>query len=133
MLKEAGYWHERAGDAYLSVPARVMGAEEKAYYALIEYRSALQDYVSGPRMLKAAKSYLKALDTCLKGGKEGYSHEMLFAGHLSAKVGLFRKAAGFFQESAKQFEQESKLTLAREMRKLAESYSKLGRKRSSGK
>jgi tetratricopeptide (TPR) repeat protein len=117
--KKAAYWHERAGDGYLKVPKRVMGAQERAYYALVEYRSALQDYMSGAPMRRAAQRYLNALNTCLKGGKEGYSHEMLFAGHLSAKLGYLKKAAGFFMDSAKQFEHEAKLKLAREMYELA--------------
>lgn len=118
-LKRAAYWHERAGDGYLRVPTRVMGAQERAHYALVEYRGALQDYMSGAAMRRAAQRYLNALNMCLKAGKEGYSHEMLFAGHLSAKLGFLKKAAEFFMDSAEQFEQEAKLKLAREMYELA--------------
>jgi tetratricopeptide (TPR) repeat protein len=118
-FKKAGYWHERAGQAYKKLPTNFMGAQEKAYYALIEFRGAVQDYSSGESMRRAAHAYLKALNTCLTAGKEGYSHEMLFAGHLSIKMGQLRKAAGFFKDSAKQFEQERKPKLAREMHRLA--------------
>jgi hypothetical protein len=96
-----------------------MGPQEKAFYALVEFRSALQDYKSGTSMQRAAKRYLAVLGICLKAGKEGYTHEMLFAGHLSARLGHLRKAAGFFMDSAKQFEQEAKLKLARETYELA--------------
>ncbi len=121
-LKKAAYWHERAGQGYMRLPARVMGAQERAYYALVEFRGALQDFMSGAPMRRAAIRYLKALETCLKGGKEGYSHEMLFAGHLSAKIGFRRKAAGFFMDCGKQFEREAKLKLAHEMYDLSAHY-----------
>jgi len=108
-----------------------MGAQEKTFYALVEFRSALQDYRSGTMMRRAAKRYLTALEICLKAGKEGYSHEMLFAGYLSAKIGLLKKAATLFMDSAKQFEQE-KPNLAREMYELAAScFEKVGKKRTA--
>ncbi len=118
-FKKAGYWRERAGQAYMKLPTSVMGAQERAYYALIEFRGAVQDYSSGESMRRAAHAYLKTLNTCLTAGKEGYSHEMLFAGHLSIKMDQLRKAAGFFNDSAKQFEEERKRKLAREMHRLA--------------
>jgi tetratricopeptide (TPR) repeat protein len=121
-LRKAAYWHERAGHGYLKLSNRIMGAQERAYYALIEYRAALQNYMSGASMRRAAQQYLRALNTCLEAGKEGYSHEMLFAGHLSARLGQLKRAAEFFMDSAKQFEQESKVKLAREMYELASTY-----------
>ena len=125
-LNEAAYWHERAGDGYMKLPNRVMGKQERAYYALVEYRGAVQDYMRGQLMRRAAKRYLNALSICLKGGKEGYSHEMLFAGYLAGKIGLPKKAASFFKESAKQFEHEAKLELSRETYTLAEHFSRKG-------
>jgi tetratricopeptide (TPR) repeat protein len=122
LLKKAATWHERAGLSYLRVPNSVMGAQERAYYALVEFRDALQNYKSGALMRRAAQRYLKALGICLKAGKEGYSHEMLFAGHLSAKLGSAKRAAAFFADSAMQFEQEKKRKLAREMYELAAVY-----------
>ena len=78
-------------------------------------------------MKRAAQHYVKALDTCLKGGKEGYSHETLFAGYLSAKLGMLQKSASFFMDSAKQFEREAKLKLAQEMYQMAAfSFDRLG-------
>jgi hypothetical protein len=131
---KAAYWRERAGGGYLKLSNRVMGSQERAYYALVEFRSAVQDYKSGASLLRAARSYLKALKICLKTSKEGYSHEMLFAGHLSAKMGLLKTAASFFADSAKQLEQERKLNLAREMYQLAADYSdKAGDRRSANK
>lgn len=118
-FKKAGYWHERAGQGYMSLPTRVMGAQERAYYALVEFRSAVQDYSSSRLMRRAAKCYLKALSACLRGGKEGYSHEMLFAGHLCAKLKMPQRAASFFTDSAQQFSRESKNDLAAEMLSLA--------------
>jgi tetratricopeptide (TPR) repeat protein len=126
-LKEATYWHERAGQAYMRLPSKVMGTQERAYYALVEFRSALQEYMAGPAMKRAGQRSVKALDTCLKGGKEGYSHEMLIAGYLSAKLGMLKKSATFFTDSAKQFEREAKLKLAREMYEMpAFSFDKAG-------
>ena len=63
-----------------------------------------------------------ALETCLKASKEGYSHEMIFAGFLSARMGLWSKAAGLFAESAAQLQKESEFALAREMFETAEFY-----------
>ncbi len=121
-LKKAGAWHEKAGDAYLKISGRVMGEPERAYYALLEFRSALQDYGSGKRMPRAAARYLHSLTTCLKYSKEGYSHEMLFAGFLSAKLGSHKQAGRFFRDSSKQFEQNRDTELAREIRELALKY-----------
>ncbi len=121
-LKTAGTWHEKAGDAYLKISNRIMGEPERAYYALLEFRSALQDYGSGKRMRRAAARYLHSLTTCLKHSKEGYSHEMLFAGFLSAKLGSHKQAGRFFRDSSKQFEQGGDTQLAREIRELALKY-----------
>lgn len=104
---------------YLKLPRGTMSAQEKAYYALIEFRGAVQDYRSGESMRRAAEAYLQALNTCLKAGKEGFSHEMLFAGYLSKKIGQLRKAANLFADSAVQFNRERKLKLAQEMNRLA--------------
>ena len=118
-LKKAGAWHEKAGYAYLNISNRIMGEPERAYYALLEFRSSLQDYGSGKRMRRAAARYLAALATCLKHSKEGYSHEMLFAGFLSAKLGSHKRAGRFFMDSAKQFEQGKDTALTREIYALA--------------
>jgi tetratricopeptide (TPR) repeat protein len=126
-INKAAYWHERGGQAYLRLPSKVMELQERAYYALVEFRHALQEYMPGPSMRRAAQRHIKALEVCLKGGKEGYSHEMLFAGYLAAKLGMLRKSANFFLDSAKQFEQETKLKLAREMYEMAAfSFEKMG-------
>jgi hypothetical protein len=113
-LRKAGYWHEEAGQGYLKLQSRLMGPQERAYYAMVEFRSAIQDYAHTPSMRSAAYSYLKALEICLKAGKEGYSHEMLFAASLCAKIHAFKKAAGFFAETAAEFEKEKQRGLARE-------------------
>ena len=113
---EAAHWRERAGNAYAKLPNRLMGSQERAYYALVEFRSAVQDYRTVGGMRRAALAYLRALDTCLRTSKEGYSHEMLFAGFLSKKLGLRTKAVDFFKDAAEQFEREGKSQLAREMR-----------------
>ena len=118
-LKRAAAWHQKAGEAYLKIPSRIMGEPERAYYVLLEFRSALQDYGSGKGMRRAAARYLTALTTCLKHGKEGYSHEMLFAGFLSAKLGSHKRAGGFFMDSAEQFKQGKDTELAREIYTLA--------------
>jgi tetratricopeptide (TPR) repeat protein len=101
-LNKAGAWHEKAGKAYLKVSNRMMAEPERAYYALLEFRSALQDYGSGKNFRRTATRYLAALEKCLKHGDEGYSHEMLFAGFLSAKLGANSKAARFFTKASKQ-------------------------------
>ena len=118
-LKRAGAWHEKAGDAYLRISNRTMGEPERAYYALLEFRSALQDYGSGKEMQRAAARYLTALTTCLKHGKEGYSHEMLFAGFLSANLGSHKRAGRFLMDSAEQFKQGRDTELAREIYTIA--------------
>lgn len=115
---EAARWRERAGNAYAKLPRQVMGSQEKAYYALVEFRTAIQDYRTIRGMRRATGAYLKALDTCLRASKEGYSHEMLFAGFLAKKLGLRKKAAGFLEDAAEQFERDGKLSLARELREL---------------
>ncbi len=69
LLKRAAHWHERAGRGYMQLPSRVMGTQEKAYYALVEFRSALQDYVSGTSMRRAAKLYLNSLRSALRQGR----------------------------------------------------------------
>lgn len=100
LQRKAGYWHERAGLGYMRLPARVMGREERAYYGMVEFRNAIQNYA--PALLsrrKVVDRYLSALRVCLKGGKEGYSHEMLFAAHLCVKIHEFRQAADFFTEA----------------------------------
>jgi tetratricopeptide (TPR) repeat protein len=112
---EAATWRERAGNAYARLPTRVMRSQERTYYALVEFRSAIQDYKNTKGMRRVTNAYLKALDTCLKASKEGYSHEMLFAALLAKKLGLRKKAAGFFKDAAKQFERDGKSTLAREL------------------
>jgi len=108
-MSKAGYWHEKAGQGYMRLPTRVMGQQERAYYGLIEFRSAVQDYTPDASMRKAAKNYMRALSLCLKAGKEGYSHEMLFAGHLSSKIKDFKRAAEFFADAAEQLKNEPKL------------------------
>lgn len=113
-LGKAGYWHEEAGQGYMKVPSRLMGPQERAYYAMVEFRSAIQDYAPNPSMRSAAHSYLKAIRVCLKAGKEGYSHEILFAASLCAKIHEFKKAAEFFADTAAQFEREKQEGLAHE-------------------
>jgi tetratricopeptide (TPR) repeat protein len=121
-LKNAAYWHQQAGEAYLKVPNRLMGAQERAYYAMLEFRGAVQDLAPDVSMRRAADSYLKALKMCLNAGKEGYSHEMLFAAHLCVKIHEFKDAAGFFAESAAQFEKEGQTELAEESHLLEGQY-----------
>ncbi len=103
----------------MALPTRVMGTQERAYYAVLEFRSAIQDYKLVPSTRRATKSYLKALGVCLERGKEGYSHEMLFAGLLCAKLKMPQRAAAFFIDCAQQFSRESKNELAVEMYAMA--------------
>ena len=121
-LRKAAYWHVRAGEAYLKVPAGIMGPQERAYYAMLEFRGAVQDLAPDASMPSAAYGYLKTLKVCLKTGKDGYSHEMLFAAHLCAKIHEFRQAAEFFAETATQFEKEGQGALAKESRILEAQY-----------
>jgi tetratricopeptide (TPR) repeat protein len=128
-LRKAGYWHERAGEGYLKVPSRLMGPQERAYYAMVEFRGAIQDYAPNPS-LRAAHNYLRALQVCLKAGKEGYSHEMLFAANLCAKIHEFKRAAELFDDAATLFEKEKQGGLAHESYLLgAEYYEKSGNAR----
>jgi hypothetical protein len=109
-----------------------MGLQERAYYAMIEFRSAIQDYVPSSTIRKNAKNYLNALSICLKAGKEGYSHEMLFAAHLCVKTGAFNKAGQLFADAAEQLENEPRL--AREAFELAcKCYERLGNRRTAAK
>ncbi len=125
-LKTAAAWHEKAGKSYLKVSNRIMREPERAYYALVEFRSALQDYGSGKRMRQTAARYLAALATCLKHGEEGYSHEILFAGFLSAKLGAHEQAGRFFTHAAKQLEEAE---LSKEAYELASQHLLLGKNR----
>ena len=120
--QKAGYWHEKAGQGYLQVSSKSMGLQERAYYAMVEYRSAVQDYAPNLSGRSVARAYLRALAVCLKGGYEGYSHEMLFAGHLCAKIHEFKKAAQFFAETAEMFSKNKEERLARESYSLAAKY-----------
>ena len=74
--------------------------------------------------MRSAYGYLKALQLCLKSGKEGYSHEMLFAASLCAKVHEFKRAAEFFADTAIQLEKEKQRSLAYESYLLAAQYYK---------
>lgn len=128
VLKKAGAWHEKAGEAYIRTPNRIMGEPERAYYALLEFRSALQDYGSGKKMRQAAARYLAALAACLKHGGEGYSHETLFAGFLCSKLGAQRRAGRFFASAGKYLQEED---LSKEAYALASQHFLLGRDRRS--
>jgi tetratricopeptide (TPR) repeat protein len=121
-LKKAAYWHERAGEAYLKVPSKLMAAQERAYYAMLEFRGAVQDWAPDASRRSAADRYLKTFKMCLSSGKEGYSHEMLFAAHLCAKLHHFKQAAEFFAETATQFEKEGQAALAKESHLLEAQY-----------
>jgi tetratricopeptide (TPR) repeat protein len=121
-LNEAALWHEKAGQGYMKLPSKIMGASERAYYGMIEFHSAVQDYAPSLAMRRAAKSYLDALRVCLRAGKEGYSHEMLFAAHLCAKIRDFTRAAQFFADTAEQFKKEKVPKLARETTEWAAKY-----------
>ena len=115
LQRKAGYWHERAGLGYVQLPGRIMGRQERAYYEMVEFRNAIQNYA--PALLsrrKVVDKYLSTLGVCLKGGKEGYSHEMLLAAHLCAKIHEFKKASDFFAQAASQFKDEGQDKLARE-------------------
>jgi tetratricopeptide (TPR) repeat protein len=121
-LKKAGYWHEKAGQGYVKLPTKIMGVQERAYYGMVEFRSALQDYAPNSSMRRAAKSYLNSLTICLRTSKEGYSHEMLFAAHLYAKIREFKRAADFFADTAEEFKKEKEVKLANETYELAAKY-----------
>jgi tetratricopeptide (TPR) repeat protein len=116
--RRAAYWHERAGQGYMKLPARVMGRQERAYYAAVEFHAAIQDYAPKLARHGEVQSYLRALGVCLEAGKEGYSHEMLFAAHLCAKIHVFRQAAVFFTDCAVRFQKEGQSVLARECYRL---------------
>jgi len=121
---KAAVWHERAGRSYMKLPTAVMGRQERAYYAMGEFRAAIQDYTPYLSGRSAVRSYLKALAICLEPGKEGYSHEMLFAAHLCAKTHAYGRAARFFTDTALQFQKERQEVLARESYRLAVEYCK---------
>lgn len=96
-----------------------MGKPERTYYAMMEFRAALQDYQTGNDMRRAAAKYLSALSTCLKDGAEGYSHEMLFAGLLYAELGSHRESGKLLTACGKQLEAAKEERLAREVFALA--------------
>jgi tetratricopeptide (TPR) repeat protein len=126
-FRKAAYWHEKVGQGYMKLPTAVMGKSERAYYGMVEFRAAIQDYAPNLARRTAVQSYLKALAICLKPGKEGYSHEMLFAAHLCAKLREFKTAAAYFEDTAKQFETEKQVDLAKETYALAaQFYDKAG-------
>lgn len=118
----AAHWHEKAGQGYMRLSSKLMGTSERAYYAMIEFRCAIQDYAPRLAMRRTARGYLKALNICLKAGKEGYSHEMLFAAHLCVCIRDFKRATKFFADTAEQFEKERLLELAKEANYLAAKY-----------
>jgi tetratricopeptide (TPR) repeat protein len=130
-LNKAAHWHEKAGQGYMKLPGKLMGASERAYYAMVEFHSAIQDYAHSLAMRGAARRYLNALDVCLRAGKEGYSHEMLFAAHLCAKIRDFTRAAHFFSDTAEQFKKEKLPKLARDATESAARYYERARKAKS--
>ncbi len=121
-MNKAAQWHEKAGQGYMRLPGRLMGPSERAYYSMVEFRCAIQDYAPSMAMRRAARSYLNALGICLRAGKEGYSHEMLFAAHLCAKIRDFTRAAQFFADTAEQFKKEKLPKLAKDATELASKY-----------
>jgi tetratricopeptide (TPR) repeat protein len=121
-LNKAARWHEKAGQGYMKLPGRLMGASERAYYGMVEFHCAIQDYAPSLAMRKAAKGYLDALSVCLRTGKEGYSHEMLFAAHLCVKIRDFTRAGQFFADAAEEFKKEKVLKLAKDAKELATKY-----------
>ncbi len=106
----------------MQLPSAVMGKEDRAYYGLMEFRAAIQNYAPNLSGRGVVDSYMIALDICLKPGKEGYSHEMLFAAHLYAKMRQLRKAAVFFAETGAQFQKERQHALARQSYQLGAQY-----------
>ncbi len=121
-MNQAAHWHEKAGQGYMKLPNKIMGASERAYYGMVEFRSAIQDYAPRLAMRNAARGYLNALSICLGAGKEGYSHEMLFAAHLCTRIRDFNRAAQFFADTAEQFKKEKMPKLAREANEWAAKY-----------
>jgi len=116
----------------MKLASRTMGLQERAYYGMIEFRSAIQDYVPNSSIRTAGKNYLNALGICLKTSKEGYSHEMLFAAHLCAKISAFMRAGHFFADAAEQFKSEPRL--ARKTFELAiQYYEQSGERRAARK
>ena len=131
-LNKAAQWHEKAGQGYMKLPGKLMGASERAYYGMVEFRCAIQDYAPSLAMRRAAKGYLDALSVCLRTGKEGYSHEMLFAAYLCVRIRDFTRAAQFFADAAEQFKKEKILKLARDAKELAAKYyERLGNSRAA--
>ena len=120
--RKAAYWHDRAGQSYMKLAPAMMGRQERAYYAMVEFRAAVQDYVPNLSRRSAVRSYLKMLAICLETGKEGYSHEMLFAAHLCAQIHAYRKASVFFADTAMQLHKEGQGALARESYRLGVQY-----------
>ena len=126
-FERAAVWHERAGKGYMSLPNAVMGRQERAYHALVEYRAAVQDHAPNLSRRRVVDSYLKALAICSGPGEEGYSHEMLFAAHLCAKIHAYKRAAAFFADCGTQFRKDRDRSLASECYRLgAEYYEKSG-------
>ena len=131
-LNKAAQWHEKAGQGYMKLPGKLMGASERAYYGMVEFRCAIQDYAPSLAMRRAAQGYLDALSVCLRTGKEGYSHEMLFAAYLCVRIRDFTRAAQFFADAAEQFKKEKILKLARDAKELAAKYyERLGNSRAA--
>ena len=121
-FERAAVWHERAGKGYMSLPNAVMGRQERTYYALVEYRAAVQDRAPNLSERGGADRYLKALAICVGPGKEGYSHEMLFAAHLCIKIRAYKRAAVFFADCGSQFRKDGQRGLARECYGLGAEY-----------
>jgi hypothetical protein len=121
-FRKAAYWHERAGQGYTSLSSSAMGKQDRAYYGMVEFRAAIQDYAPNLLGRRVVERYLKMLAICTKPGKEGYSHEMLFAAHLCAKMRWLKKAASLFGDTAVQFRKEKQHVLARQSYQLSMHY-----------
>lgn len=106
-LKEAGGWRREAGKGYLSLKDDEMPTDERNYFALVEYRNAVQDLHGDPSLNDAAKEYAAVLKENFSAGAEGLTHEGLFAGAFFRTVGDHLTAAKYLFDTAEAMSEQA--------------------------
>jgi len=109
-LKEAGGWRQKAGQAYRSLRDEEMGADERNYLALVEYRNAVQDLHGDASLAAVAKEYSAVLKDNFSGGAEGLTHEGLFAGAFFRSSGDHLTAAKYLFDTAEAMSEQASST-----------------------
>jgi hypothetical protein len=109
-LPEAGAWHRRAGQGYLSLADDVMKRDERRYLALVEYRNAVQDLLGDPSLPEIVKEYAAVLKDNFSEGAEGLTHEGLFAGAFFRARGDHLLAAKYFFDTAEVLSEQASST-----------------------